>query len=1241
MDSVAVSVLVIKSLAALRTPLVDPGSCQQLLGLAFSRDGPQVKLSCLTQIMGSRSGVHHDLLRRLVRYCKRLVSVPGAACTRKGLARTLGPPLLQPELSMQATDPRQLTQAAIWVTAQMIETKAASDWLLAAHYTPQPSASAASSSQGHPAGAPSGEPASQRTPGSNSASGGSCLARGSRAGTPPGCLGREAGGGTPRGSAPNIDLHPILLRQQELKAALRPPAPEGPDKSPWRPPGPNARVAKRSTRAPRTPRHCPALEVLPRTARSQESVGTVLGPALALQSAGPGPVAASPARGLGPLQAAVARSSGAESGPGSPVAAHTKSPGLFRGFGTAMGSLFGGLLGRQASAGKQGRGCDARGAHDGAQRDGVDGEPGVGEASLGSLSSSSILDSTADHAPDAHHHDAEEEVSGGRRPPCASSGRPRPADGKAPANSAARGNGGYADRARARDGARHPHARAGEPAGGDSPAPGEAQGGVAAAALPGLGGGLYVHAETGAVVQKTEGGDGVTAFLPAGLSLDDLLQAAEDMQRHLPSPGGEGPPGGGFAGDDAPNAYTPLDLASLLAAHAHRLRQESEKRQALRAAEEVLASRLGLPGPGGDGVAKTLSLSPEAPTSGAKTTEGAPVTDENAPVNTSAGAIGPQGGTREAVQQQLAQKLRLKQLHWDKLKAAGEGTVWRLAREQHLSMNFEELEALFQILENNALKKLTSGAKSDEVRLVEHRRAHNICIELSGIRRPFADIKAALVSMDAGALSVEQLSALSRAVPDDSERRDLELYLQGSHPKHRGVSDPDRLGTVERYFLEIKDIPRLAQRIRCLIFSRTYASTAGLCEDHLGIMQSACSQLQTCPGLTQLLTAVLELGNHLNAGTHRGAAAGFRLDTLLKLADVKGVDRKTSLLHFVVRQLAAQGDIVVQLPAQLSAVRPAAAMQLTSIRGMIDELRAGLRGVTEEIMHAARAGHASCAAESVHGEEDAAGCRRFSELMAAFHVDAATRFCALEAQEKAMYEDLHQVADYFGEAFKETDPAHVVHVVRDFVLLFEKVVREMKVSEEAAATAAKQRAAMTRKKGNAERALGTPRGAKGKTQSAAVPEQLLEIEAAPGQVEVEQVVSAMVQTVAERAADGVEYGVAGEPATMTELGKVDEATEAPEAAEAAKMAGAALASGSQDSAGAEIVDPPALEDPDAPCQAADQDLPVIVALLSTNEEVPGTEQRAQPCGEGWESFDEDIFSNLEARLLSDGEDNSV
>lgn len=45
-------------------------------------------------------------------------------------------------------------------------------------------------------------------------------------------------------------------------------------------------------------------------------------------------------------------------------------------------------------------------------------------------------------------------------------------------------------------------------------------------------------------------------------------------------------------------------------------------------------------------------------------------------------------------------------------------------------------------------------------------------------------------------------------------------------------------------------------------------------------------------------------------GTMRGSAAGFKLDTLLKLADVKGTDRKTSLLHFVVAQVGNLGMVV-------------------------------------------------------------------------------------------------------------------------------------------------------------------------------------------------------------------------------------------------------------------------------------------------------------------------------------------
>lgn len=49
------------------------------------------------------------------------------------------------------------------------------------------------------------------------------------------------------------------------------------------------------------------------------------------------------------------------------------------------------------------------------------------------------------------------------------------------------------------------------------------------------------------------------------------------------------------------------------------------------------------------------------------------------------------------VQASAAQRRRLKQLHWDKLKQAREGTVWSKASNQKLSIDYNELESLFQV----------------------------------------------------------------------------------------------------------------------------------------------------------------------------------------------------------------------------------------------------------------------------------------------------------------------------------------------------------------------------------------------------------------------------------------------------------------------------------------------------------------------------------------------------------------
>ena len=74
-------------------------------------------------------------------------------------------------------------------------------------------------------------------------------------------------------------------------------------------------------------------------------------------------------------------------------------------------------------------------------------------------------------------------------------------------------------------------------------------------------------------------------------------------------------------------------------------------------------------------------------------------------------------------------------------------------------------------------------------------------------------------------------------------------------------------------------------------------------QQDLELLEQACEQLKSSRSLVKILEMVLAVGNHLNGGSFRGAARGFKLDALLKLMDVKGCNKKTTLLHFVVSEL--------------------------------------------------------------------------------------------------------------------------------------------------------------------------------------------------------------------------------------------------------------------------------------------------------------------------------------------------
>ena len=366
-------------------------------------------------------------------------------------------------------------------------------------------------------------------------------------------------------------------------------------------------------------------------------------------------------------------------------------------------------------------------------------------------------------------------------------------------------------------------------------------------------------------------------------------------------------------------------------------------------------------------------------------------------------------------------KAKLRQFHWSKVKAASTAaTVWGTVSAQNSSVDLSKLEAQFTIQTNKKEKVAVAKKKSTVVHIVDMRRSHKISIELGGIRVPFPDIKAALLGMDDKVLTLERLHVLSRAIPTADELKQLQSY----------DGDKTLLGSVEQYFLEVGPIPRLARRIRALIFCASYEASLQRLAGELDTLDSASSQVHTSRNFKALLEAVLTVGNHLNGGSYRGSAAGFKIGDLLKLGDVRGNNR-ISLLDFVVRDLVPKNPSMQFMCDELKATGAASRLQMDSLKSALRELTDGMAMVKDEILHAA-----------VDMDDTSDKHDRLRDALIQFVEEKEGPLAEVVAAHKKAVEAAGNVVTFFGEE-TNSDPITFFKTVSSFLGVFQKAVEAM------------------------------------------------------------------------------------------------------------------------------------------------------------------------------------------------------
>ncbi|KAJ6370575.1 hypothetical protein OIU76_028789 [Salix suchowensis] len=412
-------------------------------------------------------------------------------------------------------------------------------------------------------------------------------------------------------------------------------------------------------------------------------------------------------------------------------------------------------------------------------------------------------------------------------------------------------------------------------------------------------------------------------------------------------------------------------------------------------------------------------------------------------------------------------KPKLKPLHWDKVRASSDrAMVWDQIKSSSFQLNEEMIETLFMVNNSNLNVKDHNGRRqslpllNQENRVLDPKKSQNIAILLRALNVTIEEVCEALLEGNSDTLGTELLESLSKMAPTKEEEYKLKDFKDES---------PFKLGPAEKFLKELLDVPFAFKRVDAMLYIASFDSEVEYLRRSFETLEAACEELKSSRMFLKLLEAVLKTGNRMNVGTNRGDAQAFKLETLLKLVDIKGTDGKTTLLHFVVQEIirsegsrlcganqdqtaektqqsAFQDEVqfrklglqvVSGLSGELTNVKKSAAMDSDVLSSEVAKLAAGMTKITEVL---------KLNEETVLKESN----WKFSESMNGFMRRAEEEIARLQAQEKATLSLVKEVTEYFhGNSAKvEARPFWIFMVVRDFISILDHVCKEVgKINE--------------------------------------------------------------------------------------------------------------------------------------------------------------------------------------------------
>jgi len=211
----------------------------------------------------------------------------------------------------------------------------------------------------------------------------------------------------------------------------------------------------------------------------------------------------------------------------------------------------------------------------------------------------------------------------------------------------------------------------------------------------------------------------------------------------------------------------------------------------------------------------------------------------------------------------------------------------------------------------------------------------------------------------------------------------------------------------------VSTIPHYGERIKSLLFRRTFKEEVLDVAPNLDSIIQACVILQTSKSFSKLLEIILVLGNYMNGTSSRGGAQGFKLSSINKLVDTKSGKGNISMMNFLVEQCEKKYADTLEIITYKNFFDFASRVPLQTLAASLSDLKSKLKSV-EDAINLVKKEHVG-QEENKHKED------RFVEVMTTFHEIASKEVVELEKKYENMVKLFEEALMMYGE-----DPTKVV-----------------------------------------------------------------------------------------------------------------------------------------------------------------------------------------------------------------------